>query len=142
MMMTCAQEKQSGFTLLEVMIAVAVIAIALTTLLGSQSQSLSVVSEARFDAVAAMLAQQKLAELRVQEFEDLGDASGEFEENFTGYGWKAEVTELTEDDINIPEVEELLKQVVLTVFLLDDEQRSFTVQTTLMRKIEPEEQDG
>lgn len=141
-MIVCVQEKKSGFTLLEVMIAVAVIAIALTTLLGSQSQSLSVVSEARFDAVAAMLAQQKLSELRLEAFDDLGDESGEFEENFTGYGWRTEVTELTEDDINILEVEGLLKQVVLTIFLVNDEQRSFTMLTTLMKKIEPEEQDG
>ncbi|NIP42655.1 MAG: type II secretion system protein, partial [Gammaproteobacteria bacterium] len=41
-----------GFTLLEVMIAVALIAIALTTLLGSQSQSVSFANSAKFETMA------------------------------------------------------------------------------------------
>jgi general secretion pathway protein I len=45
-----------GFTLLEVMIAVALIAIALTTLLGSQSQSVSFANSAKFETMAALLA--------------------------------------------------------------------------------------
>ncbi|PID71813.1 MAG: hypothetical protein CSB34_05340 [Desulfobulbus propionicus] len=137
-----AATTNQGFTLLEVMIAVAVIAIALTTLLSSQSQSLSVVTEARFDAEAAMLARKKLTELRLEGFDELGDDNGLFEERFAGYGWKTEVTELTEDAINIPEVDGLLKQVVLTIYLVNDENRTFIVSTTMMGKIEAEEQDG
>jgi type II secretion system protein I len=55
-----------GFTLLEVMIAVALIAIALTTLLGSQSQSVSFANSAKFETTAALLAQSKMSEMILQ----------------------------------------------------------------------------
>ena len=53
----------SGFTLLEVMVAMAIIAIALTAVLGSQSKSLSLASEAKFSTTVALLAQSKMAEI-------------------------------------------------------------------------------
>ena len=52
-----------GFTLLEVMIALAVISIALMALLGSQSQGLSLANESRFNTTASLLAQGKMAEI-------------------------------------------------------------------------------
>jgi general secretion pathway protein I len=52
-----------GFTLLEVMVALAVIAIGLTALLGSHSQSVSLATEAKFNTTVALLAQQKMTEL-------------------------------------------------------------------------------
>ena len=55
--------ENSGFTLLEVMIAMAIIAIALVAVFGSQSQSLSLANEAKFSTTAALLAQSKMAEI-------------------------------------------------------------------------------
>ncbi len=78
-----------GFTLLEVMIAVAILAITLTVIYGSQSQSLSLAAEARFNTTATFLADIKLAELESGIME-LVDDSGEFED-FPGYSWKVEM---------------------------------------------------
>ena len=60
-----------GFSLLEVMIAVALIAIALTTLLGSQAQSVSYANSAKFETMAALLAQSKMSEITVQNADSL-----------------------------------------------------------------------
>ncbi|WP_028583031.1 type IV pilus modification PilV family protein [Desulfogranum mediterraneum] len=126
-----------GFTLLEVMIAVAILAIGLVTLIGSQSQSISLVTVARFEGVAALLAQEKLTELRLQAFEEVSTDQGEFGEEFAGYIWKTQVTELGEDDVGIVGVDESLKSVYLTVSLEGVSERSLTVQTILFKEIEP-----
>lgn len=102
-----------GFTLLEVMIAVALIAIALTTLLGSQSQSVSFANSAKFETMAALLAQSKMSEITVQEPDELTNDSGDFGDDYPGYAWEVNVS-----DIVIPgmdNISDYLKQVDLTV---------------------------
>lgn len=102
-----------GFTLLEVMVAVALLAIALTTLLGSQSQSVSFANSAKFETMAALLAQSKMSEITMQEGGDLNSDSGDFGEDYPGYFWEVEVS-----DIAIPGIDNIsdyLKQIDLTV---------------------------
>jgi general secretion pathway protein I len=83
------KNKFRGFTLLEVMVAMAIIAIALTAVMGSQSQSVSLASEAKFHTTAALLAQGKMAEIRLlNQPNDLLSDSGDFGEDFPGYLWQ------------------------------------------------------
>lgn len=108
----------AGFTLLEVMIAVAVLAITLTVLYGSQTQSLSLAAEAKFNTTAAFLANIKLAELESGVLE-LDNAEGDFDEDYPEYLWKIEV-----EDMNFSEPEFLenitnLKRVTLTILWAD-----------------------
>jgi general secretion pathway protein I len=86
---------QSGFTLLEVMIAMAIIAIALVAVFGSQSQSLSLANEAKFNTTAALLAQSKMAEIEILDSEDLASDSGDFREDFPDYHWDLNVRDVT-----------------------------------------------
>ena len=105
--------RSPGFTLLEVMVAIAVIAIALTAALGSQSQSLSIASEAKFYTTATLLARQKMAEIDAGYLEDLSTDSGDFGEEFPNYRW-----EMTVNDAFYPvseEASESLSQVDLVV---------------------------
>ena len=105
--------RSPGFTLLEVMVAIAVIAIALTAALGSQSQSLSIASEAKFYTTATLLARQKMAEIDAGYLEDLSTDSGDFGEEFPNYRW-----EMTVNDALYPvseEASENLSQVDLVV---------------------------
>ena len=107
------KRKSFGFTLLEVMVAMAIIAIALTAVLGSQSQSVSLASEAKFNTTAPLLAQSKIAEIEVAEQDDLAGGSGDFGEDFPGYTW-----ELSMEDIVFEEpenVSDLLKRIDLKV---------------------------
>lgn len=95
------------------MVAVALIAIALTTLLGSQSQSVSFANSAKFETMAALLAQSKMSEIEMQGKDTLAGGSGDFGDDYPGYAW-----EVTVSDIAIGEVfaiSDYLKQVDLTV---------------------------
>ena len=84
--------KNRGFTLLEVMISVAIIAIALTALLGSQSQSVSYANSAKFETMAALLAQKKMSEMVIQDPASLTSANGDFGDDYPGYTWEATVS--------------------------------------------------
>lgn len=125
--------KQHGFTFLEVMVAVAIIAIAFVTLIGSQSQSVSIAGESRFKVMAALLAQQKLAELESMDFDELSGGEGDFGEEYPGYRWQAEVVELGEGDTGIKEGDDLLKSLDLTI-LLNEGTRSYVVRSLVMRR--------
>jgi general secretion pathway protein I len=92
----------------------------LMAVLGSQSQSVSLAGEARFNTTAALLAQSKMAEIESQNPEDLTADSGDFGEDFPGYTWKLAVSNVTLDR---PEnVSDHLKQVDLTVAWGEDEE--------------------
>ena len=81
--------KDRGFTLLEVMIALAILAISLTSLIGSQSSSVALAAESRFNIQAPLLAQLQLARIHTTE-ELIGD-SGDFGDEFPGYQWEVTV---------------------------------------------------
>ena len=130
--------KQEAFTLLEVMVAVAVMAMSFTALLSAQSQSLSIATISRFESAAALLARQKLAELELEDFDTLGSGSGDFEDDFSAYHWQTEVTDLTEDDLGIKGSGGMVKQVEVTISR--DETEHFIVRTLVMAKIKPAEE--
>lgn len=102
-----------GFTLLEVMIAVALIAIALTTLLVSQSQSVSFANSAKFETMAALLAQSKMSELTLLDAGSLSSDSGDFGDDYPGYAWEAVVSDISIEGVD--NISDYLKQVDLTV---------------------------
>lgn len=134
-----AQKQDLGFTLLEVMVAVAVIAMSFTALLASQSQSLSLAAISRFETTASLLARQKLTELAVTDFASLSSGSGNFIEDFTEYHWQTEVSDLTEDETGIKGSGGMLKLIELTVSR--DERETFSVRTVVMATIEPAEEE-
>jgi general secretion pathway protein I len=106
---------KEAFTLLEVMIAVSIIAIALVALLGSQARSLSNATEAHFNIVAPMLASGKLAELEAGKNAPVND-EGDFGDDFPGYSWKIQTENATFDNLEaLTELEKPLQKVELTV---------------------------
>jgi general secretion pathway protein I len=102
-----------GFTLLEVMIAVALIAIALTTLLGSQSQSVSFANSAKFETTAALLAQSKMSEMILQGPDAISSESGDFGDDYPGYAWDATVSDISIEGVT--SISDYLKQIDLKV---------------------------
>ena len=114
-----SSKKISGFTLLEVMIAVTIIAIVLVAVFGSQSQSLSLANDAKFNTTAALLAQRKMAEVEIGNSLDLSSSSGDFGEDFPEYQW-----ELTVSEVPLPGTGavEYLKQVDVIVRWGDQDQ--------------------
>jgi len=108
-------DPSAGFTLLEVMIAVAILAITLSVLYGSQSQSLSLAAEAKFNTNAAFLSSRKLTEIQAGS-QEIVDAEGDFEDEYPEYKWKLEVEHA---DFSEPEFLadiSSLKRVTVTIF--------------------------
>jgi general secretion pathway protein I len=103
----CLRGEKYGFTLLEVMVSMAIIAIALTAVLGSQSQSVSFATEAKFSTTASLLAQAKMAEVEARNPEDLYSESGDFGEDFPGYAW-----EVTVEDVFFSEPENVSNHLI------------------------------
>ena len=136
---TCRKLKRSeaGFTLLEIMVAVAIIAISFVSLLGSQSQSISIAAISRFEITASMLARQKLAEIQLADFEELTAAEGDFKDGFEDFHWQVEVSELTEDETGITGTADMLKVVDLTVSRNTDENMVYQVRSIVMAEIKP-----
>lgn len=91
--MVCKKGKvgQQGFTLLEVMIAMAILAIALVAVYRSQSQSVSMAGAARFLTTASLLAQSKMADVERMSPQNFANAGGDFGEDFPDYAWRVEV---------------------------------------------------
>lgn len=123
-----------GFTLLEVMIAVALIAIALVTLIGAQARSVALATGSRFDVVASMLAQGKLTELSRADFEGLTGGSGDFGEAFPHFSWQAEVGEVGESESGIKGSDGLLKTIDVTILLDGDASQTYTARTIVCKK--------
>jgi general secretion pathway protein I len=133
--MVPGRRREAAFTLLEVMVAVAIIAMSFVALLASQSQSVSVAAVSRFETTASLLARQKLTELELGGFDNLSSGSGEFADDFAAWQWQAEVTELGEEETGIKGSEGMLKLITLNVSQGDRD--TFEARSVVMRKIEP-----
>ena len=97
----------AGFTLLEVMIAMAILAITLVTVYRSQSQSIAMMSSSRFLTTVSFLAQGRMAQIDAADPREVVSAKGNFGEEFPDYVWQVEVGAVEE----MP----LLKKIALTV---------------------------
>ncbi|HEX7503947.1 MAG TPA: prepilin-type N-terminal cleavage/methylation domain-containing protein [Syntrophales bacterium] len=84
---------QRGFTLLEVMIAMAILATVLVTVFHSQSQSIAMANESRTMTTMALLAQSRMAEMEGQQDLSIGQTSGTFGDDFPNYSWTAIITQ-------------------------------------------------
>ena len=108
-----------GFTLLEVMVALAIMSIVLVSVYRMHSQSLAMNTAVRFYTQAPMLAQSKMVEIEALSSSAFPEDSGDFGEEFPGYGWKASIADVTSEILG--EVAEDLKQVDITVSLNENQ---------------------
>ncbi len=113
------QEPACGFTLLEVMVSVAIMSIVLVGVYKLYSQSLAMNTETRFYTQAPMLAQSKLAEMETAAEGEFADDSGDFGDKFPGYSWR-----IATDDVDIEtlgEISQDLKKIDVTVSYNENE---------------------
>ena len=82
-----------GFTLIEVMTALTVLAIAFVILLGLRNRDVALSSKAAHLIQATLLAQQKISELSLERSKDTGNRKGDFGDTVPGYRWEMEIHE-------------------------------------------------
>jgi type II secretion system protein I len=85
------RRKAEGFTLLEVLIALAILSITLVALSRAQSQSLSVAGDSRSITTLCLLANAKMAEMEAKAFLGATTESGDFGTDFPDYAWQVKV---------------------------------------------------
>ncbi len=81
----------NGFTLLEVMIALAIVGIALVTLLGLETRTIQLAETQQRVTQATLLAQEKMTEIEIetgaQALSGIGEHEGQFTAPFELYRW-------------------------------------------------------
>lgn len=112
-------ESQRGFTLLEVMVALSIIAIVLVSVYRLHAQTVSMNNEVRFYATAPMLAQRKMAEIESESLKDLGDDSGDFGDEFPDYRWNIVIDDV--ESTTLGNIAKNLKKVDLLISFNNDE---------------------
>ncbi len=105
--------RSSGFTLLEIMVAIAIIAIVLVSVYRMQSQTILMNMAAQFETLAPILAQDKMAEFETKTVSELTDDSGDFNNDFPGYNWQFTVEDAPLEALG--SLGERFKQLDLTI---------------------------
>jgi general secretion pathway protein I len=99
-------EKTPGFTLLEVLVAVAVLGFALVSLLGLHVRNIDLIARDERVTAATLLARALMTEVEIGPFPDLGATDGDFEldypNRYPDLRWEREV--LTTPVPNVREV--------------------------------------
>ena len=113
------EHRARGFTLLEVMVAMAIMAIVLVSVYRMHSQTLTMNTASRFYTQAPLLAQSKMAQLESGGTEIIAGDSGDFGEEFPGYTWNVTVEDVPSEALG--EVASDLKRIDLLVSYNDNE---------------------
>ena len=108
-----------GFTLLEIMVAVSIIAIVLVSVYKMHAQTLSMNYTARFYTTAPLLAQRKMAELEITSLKDLAEDAGDFGDDFPNYRWNVAVNDVESEALGQNAAN--LKKIDVTIALNNDE---------------------
>jgi len=116
---TKTYRSSTGFTLLEIMVAISIIAIVLVTVYRMHAQTISMNVISRFNTVAPVLAKQILTQNETKTLDELADDSGDFGKEFTDYKWQVSVKEVESEALG--EIAKDVKQIEVTVSFNEDE---------------------
>ena len=106
----------SGFTLLEVMIALAILSLVAIAFLQTQASSIRLVDESNQISMATLFAREKMAELETAGFPETGMTSGIGEDAFQMFRW--------EQVVSSTEILTLRKAVVRVLWLEGKRERN------------------
>ena len=127
-----------GFTLLEVMVAIAILGTALVSLLSLHHQSMQSVIRAQEMTRASMLAQAVMTEAELERFPDLGRSTGDFQSSFPGQFQDFRWERVVEASANFPDV----REVKIFVRYGPGQSRSFALVEFLHSPIPPDPNTG
>ena len=110
-----------GFTLLEVMAAISIIAIVLTAVFKLHMQTISMNNTARFYTTAPLLAQTRIAILETSDDISEGSESGDFGDDFPGYTWTVTIEQIEDESEVLGSTAQDLKKIDVMVDYNDGE---------------------
>ena len=111
--------KTNGFTLLEIMVAISILVLVLVTIFKMHTQTLAMHNTARFQTAAPLLAQKKIAEIKMKTIDELISDMGDFDDRFPGYAWKVSINDVQSEILET--VADNLKLIRVTVSSNKDE---------------------
>jgi general secretion pathway protein I len=89
----------AGFTLIEVMIALFIVALGFVALLGLHNQNLAMVGRDQDFTLATLIARRLITQMElVEQFPDVGFSSGDLAD-YPGFRWEREVKETFQPDL-------------------------------------------
>ncbi|NIV18166.1 MAG: type II secretion system minor pseudopilin GspI [Woeseiaceae bacterium] len=89
--------QKAGFTLIEVLVALVIVALSLTAVAASMSQMIDAANGMRDRTYASWIAQNKIAEMRLANVvPDVTSTTGELQFAGTDWSWEAVVSDLSE----------------------------------------------
>jgi len=89
-----------GFTLIEVMVALTIVALSLTALTASMSQMIDAAHTMRERTYASWIAQNRITEIRLQQsVPEPGNSNGEVEYANTDWAWRTIISETGVEDL-------------------------------------------
>ncbi len=104
----------AGFTLLEVMVALAIMAIVLVAVYKMQSQTIRMTIAEKFYTRAPFLAQSKIARIMADSQDDSEGDSGDFGTDFPGYTWVSAIEDTSSEELETES--ENLKKIDVAIF--------------------------
>ena len=94
-----------GFTLLEVMVALLIIATSFIVLLHSRNQSVIAADYARHMTIATLLATEKMGEMEQGGIDTTGEDSGKVGEDYPEFMWKTAISDTPYEQVREVRVE-------------------------------------
>jgi len=91
--------RRGGFTLIEVMVAMAILGLGLTAVLEVISTGTALGHNVHRTTEALVLARWKVGQLQIEGFPPLGEREGTFAAPFDGFRWETEVTPTDEENL-------------------------------------------
>ncbi len=119
------RQSSTGFTLLEMMVAISIMGIVLVSIYKMHCQTVVMNNYSRFYTVAPLLAQAKLAEMEATEKKPV-DGSGDFGDDHPAYNWSISVDSVECEALG--EIAKDLRKIDLTI-MLDHDEFTYSVRT-------------
>ncbi len=130
MFIYCFKKKSSrGFTLLEVMISVAIIAFVFVSIFRMQSSTIDLATAGSFNTLAPMLAKKLLNDVE-NDLADWSEFEGGFSDSFPGIQWRLEISEtfFEIDDFISEDNQERFKKIEIEI-ISSSGSRSYKINT-------------
>ena len=94
-----------GFTLLEVMVALLIIATSFIVLLHSRNQSVIAADYARHMTIATLLATEKMGEMEQGSSDTTGEDSGNFGDDYPEFMWRTAISDTSYEQVREVRIE-------------------------------------